>query len=163
MKPVLFFSAHERPLVKSHVDQYTRADGTVVQAHDDNRVTAAPHPSGKHKPGDNVFFPHPEKAGKKALGAYVGQHNGQSIVQHPKYGARAVPHEHVTGARGVIKGAANASLRSPHENAGFVSSKATGKTGSVASTSADGQRHMVRWSDGSKSEHHHSELNKVND
>lgn len=29
-------------LLKSHVEQYTRSDGTVVQAHDDKRVAAAP-------------------------------------------------------------------------------------------------------------------------
>jgi hypothetical protein len=43
-------------LLKSHVDQYTRSDGTVVQAHDDKRVAAAPKAAAggyaPPKPGD---------------------------------------------------------------------------------------------------------------
>ncbi len=46
-KAVLLFGAGIGALVKAHVDQFTKKDGTVVQAHD-TKVTAAeapPHPN----------------------------------------------------------------------------------------------------------------------
>lgn len=70
-------------LLKSHVDQYVRKDGTVVQAHDDKRVAAAPKPGevGHHehtqygayfRPGDKVK----DNSGKTHE---VAEHNGASV------------------------------------------------------------------------------------
>ncbi|QNJ57422.1 hypothetical protein Dolphis_116 [Pseudomonas phage Dolphis] len=93
-------------LVKAHVAGYTRSDGTFVSEHDDNRkaaVQAVPNPKG-HKPGANVYFPHPQKAGKKALGKFKGVRNGKSVIEHST-GEHEVDHEHVKGASGVPKAA----------------------------------------------------------
>src|SRR4051812_39438200 len=95
-------------LLKSHVDTYTKHNGTVVSAYDDKRpIYAKPHPSGKHRHGDPVFFPHPDpkKNGKNALGAYVGhsEDGKQSVVRHDQGGGQmyAVDHDSVKYARGV--------------------------------------------------------------
>lgn len=252
MKRVVLLPVAAAELLKAHVDQYTRADGTVVQAHDDKRQAAqpAPPPLGAHAApapaakqpkdfaaGANVYFPHPQKPGKQALGKFVGKSGDKSIVEHPQFGKLAFDHGHVKAARGVpggskttapakpaaaditkhpqyhpadheyLKGKGwsddeirerwdaeqkaglppmsvnkhkppswteNASptgsgvkpgpaARSPFGNAQAVSHKGTGKTGMVFSTSGDGQRHDVKWSNGEKSSHHHSELSKVDD
>jgi len=42
-------------LLKSHIDQFTRSDGTVVAAHDDKRVKASPNPAAK--PATSGFVP----------------------------------------------------------------------------------------------------------
>lgn len=176
--PVLLF-------FKSHIDTYTRKDGTVVQAHDDKRTAAKdwrdeenwhsrmqgkmkthseaelryiikdareaaklayergndkkggqyedeahyaaqelhkrgegvreakakydaeqvqpkPHPNGKHKVGDQVFFPHPDKPGKNALGKYAGHRGGKSVIKHGDKEVD-VEHDQVKPARGVPK------------------------------------------------------------
>lgn len=97
MKLALFF--------KSHIESYTKKDGAVVNAHDDKRIAAVPHPSGKHKPGDPVFFPHPKKPGKNALGKYMGHRNGKSVVKHEQDGDKEyeVEHDKIAHARGVPK------------------------------------------------------------
>lgn len=102
MKPIVL-------LLKSHIDTYTRHDGAVVQAHDDSRpIYAKPHPSGKHRHGDDVFFPHPDpkKKGKNALGTYMGHsEDGKSVVRHDQGGGKmySMDHEHVKHARGIPK------------------------------------------------------------
>lgn len=100
MKPIVLF-------LKSHIDTYTKGDGTVVEAHDDSRVEAIPHPSGKYLPGNQVFFPHPDpkKKGKSAIGRYMGQANGKSVIKHEQGGGQMyrVAHEHVKAARGIPK------------------------------------------------------------
>lgn len=107
-------------LLKAHVGAYTKGDGTLVQAHDDNRpIYARPHPSGKHKHGDQVFFPHPDpkKSGKNALGTYVGHsEDGKSVVRHDQGGGKmyATAHEHVKPARGVPKSASGRDLAPSH-------------------------------------------------
>lgn len=91
-------------LFKSHIDTYTRTDGTVVQAHDDKRqaVEAKAHPSGKHQVGDQVFFPHPDKPGKNALGKYAGHRGGKSVIKHGDKEVD-VDHDQVKPARGIPK------------------------------------------------------------
>lgn len=109
MKPIVL-------LLKSHVQTYTKTDGTLVQEHDDKRpIYARPHPSGKHRHGDNVFFPHPDpkKKGKNALGVYVGHgEDGKSVVRHDQGGGKmyAMDHEHVKPARGIPKPASSRDL-----------------------------------------------------
>lgn len=95
--PVLLF-------FKSHIDTFTRKDGSVVQAHDDKRQAAEPkpHPNGKHKVGDQVFFPHPDKPGKNALGKYAGHRGGKSVIKHGDKEVD-VEHDQVKPARGVPK------------------------------------------------------------
>lgn len=98
-KPILF--------IKSHVDTYTKTDGAVVRAHDDKRkpIEQVPHPKG-YKPGQHVFFPHPDpkKKGKNGLGVYMGQRGGKSVVNHVHGDTEhEVEHEHVKGARGIPK------------------------------------------------------------
>lgn len=173
-------------LFKSHIDTYTRKDGTVVQAHDDKRQAAAKdwrdeenwhsrmqgkmkthseaelryiikdareaaklayergndkkggqyedeahyaaqelhkrgegvreakakydaeqvqpkaHPNGKHQVGDSVFFPHPDKPGKNALGKYAGHRGGKSVIKHGDKEID-VDHDQVKPARGIPK------------------------------------------------------------
>jgi len=54
-------------MLKSHIDTFTRKDGSVVQAHDDKRVAAAPAPTefGVHhkdlKEGDHLYDKHGQK------------------------------------------------------------------------------------------------------
>jgi hypothetical protein len=83
--------------LKAHVEGYTRKDGTTVKPHDDRR------PGAKHKAGAHVFFPHPKKPGKKALGKFVGERNGKSVVRHDEHGEMEFDHHEVTPARGVPK------------------------------------------------------------
>lgn len=70
-------------LLKAHVDQYVRKDGSVVQAHDDKRQAAAPKPGevGHHehteygayfRPGDKVK----DQTGKTHE---VAEHRGASV------------------------------------------------------------------------------------
>lgn len=194
-KLVLFF--------KSHIDTYTRKDGSVVHAHDDKRQAAAKdwrdeenwhsrtqgkfktyseaqlhyvindageaakharamgndkkagqyedevhyahmelkkrsepvkqakakydaesslqpkdHPSGKHQVGSQVFFPHPDKPGKNALGTYAGHRGGKSVVKWDQGGGKHVDvdHDQIKAARGVPKKAdAGATSASNHE------------------------------------------------
>lgn len=87
--PVILF-------MKAHVGGYTRKDGVSVKAHEDRRRSA-------HKPGDNVMFPHPKKTGKKALGKFVGERNGKSVVSHDEHGEMEFDHHDVVAARGVPK------------------------------------------------------------
>lgn len=103
---VLLVKSGQSELVKSHVAGYTRSDGTFVGEHDDNRkaaVEAVPHPKG-HKPGAQVFFPHPQKPGKNALGKYKGTRNGKSVIEHAT-GEHEIEHDQVKPARGVPKAA----------------------------------------------------------
>lgn len=74
-------------LLKSHIDQYNRSDGTVVQAHDDKRVAAQPNvpPIATHakalressKSGDldhesnQIAAGHMEKGDHKALAGHI--------------------------------------------------------------------------------------------
>lgn len=101
---VILVSSTAAPLIKSMISGYTRADGSVVAAHTDSRqaaVNAVAHPKG-HKPGANVFFPHPEKPGKNALGKYKGERGGKSVIEHST-GEHEVAHDDVKAARGVPK------------------------------------------------------------
>lgn len=103
---------------KSHVDTFTRKDGSVVAAHDDKRPEAKPHPSGKHQVGSQVFFPHPDKPGKNALGTYAGHRGGKSVVKWDQGGGKHVDvdHDDIKAARGVPKKAdANATSAANHE------------------------------------------------
>lgn len=91
-------------LAKSQVAGFTRSDGAFVKEHDNGRgagISAVAHPKG-HKVGANVYFPHPQKPGKKALGKYAGQRNGKSVIQHST-GEHEVEHDQVKGASGVPK------------------------------------------------------------
>lgn len=101
---ILVKSPAAAPLIKSMIAGYTKSDGTVVAAHSDNRqaaVKAVDHPKG-HKVGAQVFFPHPEKPGKNALGRYKGERGGKSVIDHSS-GEHDVEHDDVKGARGVPK------------------------------------------------------------
>lgn len=89
-------------LLKSHIDTYSRKDGAVVNAHDDKRLAAVPHPNGKHKPGDHVFFPHPKKPGNNALGTYKGHRGGKSVVEH-EGAEHDIDHDQIKHARGIPK------------------------------------------------------------
>lgn len=66
-------------LLKSHVDQYTRKDGTVVQAHDDKRVAAQPD-LGPHKAGDTVSYK--GVRGSTRTGTVKGSRDGKVVVEH---------------------------------------------------------------------------------
>lgn len=104
-RPVLAVASKENAdLLKAMVAGYTRSDGTAVAAHNDSRqsaIKAVPHPKG-HKVGAQVFFPHPEKPGKNALGKYKGERGGKSVIEHST-GEHDVEHDHVKSARGVPK------------------------------------------------------------
>lgn len=122
-----------------------------VKAHDakfggGGEVKAENHPKG-HKPGGSVMFPHPEKPGKKALGKYVGQRNGKSVIHHDKLGEQEVANADVSHAAGVPKPAdleatkeAGASLR-----AGMAKEKASAKPADAAPAQADSN--SAKWDD----------------
>jgi hypothetical protein len=96
MKPIV--------LLKSHVGPYTKKDGTTVTGHE-RLVNLQAHPKG-YKPGQHVFFPHPEKKGKNGLGIYMGHRDGKSVVHHvhgEDGNQHDVPHDDVKGARGIPK------------------------------------------------------------
>jgi hypothetical protein len=95
-KPVVF--------LKSHVEPYTKKDGTTVAAHE-RLVNMRAHPKG-YKPGQHVFFPHPQKKGKNGLGIYMGEREGKSVVHHvhgEDGNQHDVEHDQVKGARGIPK------------------------------------------------------------
>ena len=56
--------------------------------------------------------------------------------------------------------AAPAGDKSPFGNADFVRKKSGGPAGMIWGSTPDGKQ-KVRWTDGSKTEHHHSELDGV--
>jgi hypothetical protein len=99
--------------MKSHVDAYTRSDGVVVQAHESGmqatrlapakigKVHYLVHPKKGHLPGKNVMVPHPDQSGKKVLGKYMGQHDGDSVIHHEKLGSLITKNDHVSPAHGV--------------------------------------------------------------
>lgn len=56
----------------------------------------------KHKPGDRVFFPHPDKPGKNALGTVKGMKDGKCTID--REGEEHVHHhDDVKAARGIPK------------------------------------------------------------
>lgn len=61
------------------------------------------HPRKGYVPGKYVMVPHPEHPDKKVLGKYMGQHGGESVIQHEKLGALLTHNDHVHPARGVPK------------------------------------------------------------
>lgn len=65
-------------LLKSHIEAYTRKDGAVVGAHDDNRVAASPD-LGPHKVGDTVSY-----KGDRGTrtGKVKGSRDGKVVVEH---------------------------------------------------------------------------------
>lgn len=75
-------------LIKAHVKGYTRSDGTFVAEHDDNRQAAQAKPTASKgvktkEVGDEVYFPHPDKPGKKAMGEVVGHtEDGKAVIRH---------------------------------------------------------------------------------
>lgn len=87
--------------LKSQVAGYTRSDGSIVK----------PHSRIQRKAGDRVYFPHPKKPGKKALGKYVGQDGEKDRVLHDEHGEMSFHHSEVTGAAGVPKQASAAGSR----------------------------------------------------
>lgn len=103
MSRILIVLSKGEHLHKSQVAAYTKSDGTFVPAHTDNRpaASAVDHPKG-HKVGAHVFFPHPQKAGKNALGRYKGQRDGKSVIEHST-GEHEVDNDHVKTPRGVPK------------------------------------------------------------
>lgn len=108
--------AHQQEGKQAHADTPTKDDAPAVQAYDESRpIYAKPHPSGKHRHGDDVFFPHPDpkKKGKNALGKYMGHSDdGKSVVKHEQGGDKmyAMDHEHVRHARGIPKSASSKDL-----------------------------------------------------
>lgn len=103
-KKIMFVQSGQSALLKAHVAAYTRKDGTLVSEHEDGRqasLQAEPHPKG-HKPGASVFFPHPQKPGKNAMGKYKGTRNGKSVIEHST-GEHEIEHDQVKPARGVPK------------------------------------------------------------
>lgn len=162
MKPIVL-------LLKSHVDTYTKKNGTVVGAHDDKRQAGGDwrdhenwhtrtmekmkthsddelrfihkdaneaadngekmgsKKSGqyrdeahyasdelgrrqrfKHATGDHVFFPHPEKPGKNALGRLKGMKDGKATIDRDGT-EHVVHHADVKAARGIPKSASHPS------------------------------------------------------
>lgn len=129
-------------LAKSHVEGYTRKDGTFVKEHDDKREAAKKpfgadhdgpqfkgehafpiaHPAG-HQPGDKVFFPHPKKPGKNGLGVYKGQKDGKSVIEHEgKH--HEVEHDQVKKPRGLPGNAQKQLLASKAKEAPKAAPKA---------------------------------------
>jgi hypothetical protein len=102
-------------LLKAQVQAFVRKDGVQVGAHDNGRtaVNPIPHPKG-HQVGHPVMFPHPLKPGKKALGKYSGERDGQSVISHDTLGQQQVPHDQVFHARGVAKPTTRADVEAAH-------------------------------------------------
>ena len=88
-------------LLKAHIDQYVRKDGSVVQAHDDKRAAAAPKPAtpdavkqhavaagAKHGSGVAVFSD-PKNAHSFAAKA-VGSKGGSFVMAHPDHSHHVV-------------------------------------------------------------------------
>lgn len=65
------------------------------------------HPDGI-LPAADIFFPHPDKTGKNALGKYLGQRDGKSVISW-NGSHRELDHHHVKRARGIPR-PANARL-----------------------------------------------------
>lgn len=70
--------------------------------YDAEQVQPKAHPSGKHSVGSQVFFPHPDKPGKNALGKYAGHRGGKSVIKHGDKEVD-VDHDQVKPARGIPK------------------------------------------------------------
>lgn len=68
-------------LVKSHIDSYTRQDGVTVQAHDDNRMAAAPAAPAMAKPKKNL----PLVESKKTLKFGPGESHGNLRTREDKH------------------------------------------------------------------------------
>lgn len=89
-------------LLKSHIDSYTRKDGTVVAAHDDKRVAAKPkdaHPDfGPHKVGDTVSYK--GERGSTRTGKVKGSRDGKVVVEHSAGYTELKHHSELSAAGG---------------------------------------------------------------
>jgi hypothetical protein len=83
-------------LLKSHVDQYTRSDGTVVQAHDDKRMAAQVHPAVAHAVAAGAKYKSGVAAFSNAAAAHsfaakaAGAKGGAFVMSHPEHGHHVV-------------------------------------------------------------------------
>jgi hypothetical protein len=120
-------------LLKSHIDQYTRKDGTVVQAHDDKRQAAQPHPVGQTLSGPAAQAIHGgRESARKKFGATVTRSHmaegGKGLVEtHDGYGNYA---HHTTEDSGKSWGGGYISAKSSNKDERFDA--AVGKLGGAA-------------------------------
>jgi|GEM_PF-2429956 len=140
-------------LLKSHIDAYTRKDGSFVQAHDDKRVAATfngnavsekhgdkmlrKEPEWKKNGRQNEKIPHSDVAGApefshKEVYGHDGHTSPAGSDFSKEFAAKAPQHfvlRHADGARSFVntEGSAYARYHAPVD-----SEKADGKTGSAA-------------------------------
>lgn len=107
-------------LIKSHVNSYTKKDGTFVQAHDDSRVTAS-STTNEHDDGYNTMITNIKDV----------SHILADILSSPELSPNTKP----------IKKDVDLSLSLNNQG---------GKSGYIIVEGRDGQKHEIRISDHSK-------------